>query len=109
MRATFRARTYLRRVAPLTPRPLPTPAPAPSEEMDLWTKVSLGMVAGFCVPFTTYVIAKELMHHEHEHGPTYSHMRIRRKAFPWDASDCSFFDRKCINAYKSGGAAAAHH
>ena len=77
--------------------------------MDLWTKVSLGMVAGFCVPFTTYVIAKELMHHEHEHGPTYSHMRIRRKAFPWDASDCSFFDRKCINAYKSGGAAAAHH
>lgn len=70
--------------------------------MDLWTKVSAGMVFGFCIPYGAYVLVKELTHHSHEHGPTYSHMRIRRKAFPWDASDCSFFDQKCFNAHRAG-------
>ena len=56
---------------------------------------------------------KELTHHEHAHGPTYPHMRIRRKAFPWAEGDCTLFDLECKAAAHAGGsshgAAPAHH
>jgi len=60
------------------------------------------------VPFGLYSVYKELTHHEHAHGPTFSHMRIRRKAYPWAAGDCTLFDLECKAAHSSG-AAPAHH
>ena len=52
------------------------------------------MAATFVViaPFATYALFKEMTHADHAHGPTYSHRRIRRKAFPWKEGDCTMFD-----------------
>ncbi len=42
---------------------------------------------------TAFVVYKEATHaHGHDDHVTYPHMKVRRKAFPWAASDCDFFD-----------------
>ena len=67
--------------------------PHPVAEKEMWLKTTV-FAAGAITTYGAYVIVKEISHmgHEHEHGPAYPHMKVRRKAFPWDANQCDFFD-----------------
>ena len=85
-----------------------------TEQKEMWLQVSAVAAAGVITPFGLFCIYKELTHSEHGHGKNYSHMRIRRKGFPWDESDCTLFDLHCKHDWhdshahggKSGG---SHH
>jgi hypothetical protein len=63
------------------------------------------------VPYTLVVIKHEAEHraHEKEHGkhrgPQYPFMRVRRKAFPWEASDCDYLDLDCHAEFQKAKAA----
>jgi hypothetical protein len=70
--------------------------------------------AGVITPFGLFCIYKELTHSDHGHGKNYSHMRIRRKGFPWEESDCTLFDLHCKHDWHdshahSGGKSGSHH
>ena len=53
------------------------------QQKEMWLQVSAAASALVIVPFGLLCVYKELTHHEHEHGKNFSHMHIRRKAFPW--------------------------
>jgi hypothetical protein len=63
------------------------------------------------VPYTLVVLKHEAEHraHEKEHGkhrgPQYPFMRVRRKAFPWEASDCDYLDLDCHAEFQKAKAA----
>ena len=93
--------------------PLPsllfTPISCPNAvQKEIWLKTTAFMVVGLVVPYTAFVGYKEMTHHHHEHGPTYPHMKVRRKAFPWSANQCDFFEMQCHRDFASG-AAPSHH
>ena len=65
------------------------------------------------IPATLYVLWVEMNHHHHDHAPTYAHMHVARKRWPW-AENCAMFDIQCKSDWsashgKGGKAAAAHH
>ena len=70
-------------------------APEHQQAVDLWQKISMGMVAGVGV-VTAVVMFKEMTgEHEHHHPPKYPYLHIRTKPYPWAASDCNLFDFDC--------------
>merc|ERR1711924_396914 len=72
-------------------------APEHQASVDLWTKISYGMV-GFTGLVTAVVMFKEMTgEHHHHHPPKYQYLKIRTKAYPWSESDCNLFDRDCMN------------
>jgi hypothetical protein len=79
----------------------------------MWLQVSAVAAAGVITPFGLLCIYKEMTHSEHGHGKNYSHMRIRRKGFPWEESDCTLFDLHCKHDYHEshshGGKSGGHH
>lgn len=76
----------------------------------MWLKTTAFMIVGLVIPYTTFVLFKELTH-EHHHGEhvTYPHMKVRRKAFPWGPSDCDFFEIQCWRDAAKGAASSSHH
>ena len=64
-----------------------------------------------CIPYTVVVMKTEASHRAHEkehgkhHGPQYPFMRMRRKAFPWEASDCDYLDLDCWAKFREEKAA----
>ena len=68
--------------------------------MDMMKKLTLGGVAVCGGLFGINLI----LHATHEHGheqPAYPYMKIRGKAFPWDAEDCDLFDMECKRKWKA--------
>ena len=74
----------------------------------MWIQASVAATFVVITPFALYSLYKEMTHHDHGHGPTDSHMRIRRKAFPWAESDCTMFDLECKAAQRAGQPTAPH-
>lgn len=73
------------------------------EQTDHWSKISnlvVPVVLAYGFILMTYEIYHEMTHEHHEEGPAYSHMKVRRKPFPWNASDCDFLDLACHRRYK---------
>mmetsp|Transcript_6472 Transcript_6472/g.8772 ORF Transcript_6472/g.8772 Transcript_6472/m.8772 type:complete len:123 (+) Transcript_6472:86-454(+) len=81
-------------------------------EMIKWKKMSQGM-AGAIGVVTVLTVIQHSMHHHDEHEdetPPPPYMKIRSKPYPWQCTDCDFFDSKChaeckekLAALKSGG------
>ena len=112
--AVFRTDTQANSAAPSPLSPLPTaPRPLrPSPDLsELWLKATFFSLAFICIPYTLVVMKHELGHraHEKEHGkhrgPQYPFMRVRRKAFPWEASDCDYLDLDCHAEFQKAKAA----
>jgi hypothetical protein len=59
------------------------------QQKEMWLQVSAAAAALVILPFGLLCVYKELTHHEHEHGKNYSHMHIRRKAFPWASTEAA--------------------
>jgi hypothetical protein len=55
----------------------------------MWLQASVAATFVVITPFALYSLYKEMTHPVHEHGHTYSHMRIRRKSFPWASTPSS--------------------
>lgn len=53
--------------------------PTRAEHKELWLKTTIAMATLLIVPYTAFVLYKEVTHEHHEHGAHYPHMRIRRK------------------------------
>nr|CCA17627.1 AlNc14C38G3286 [Albugo laibachii Nc14] len=68
------------------------------EQMNLWKRISWGMIA-FTGVFTVGTVISHLgEHHDHdddEEKPAYAYLKMRNKPFPWKLSDCDFFDLEC--------------
>jgi hypothetical protein len=64
----------------------------------MWTKASVVGAAVFVVPTTLAMIYIESSH-DHEEKQVWPHMKNRKKAFPWKAHDCDFFDKHCAHEY----------
>jgi len=76
----------------------------------MWLQASVAATFVVITPFALYSLYKEMTHPVHEHGHTYSHMRMRRKSFPWAEGDCTLFDLECKAAHHKGAPThAAHH
>ena len=96
-------------LTPSPARPAATPSP-PNTRAEMWVQASVAATFVVIAPFATYALFKEMTHADHAHGPTYSHMRIRRKAFPWKEGDCTMFDLDCKAAARAGKSTSpAHH
>ena len=55
-------------------------------EKEMWLKTTAFMGGAIIIPYTIFVMGKELSHMAHGHHEehvTYPHMHVRRKAFPW--------------------------
>jgi cytochrome c oxidase subunit 6a len=68
-----------------------------SEEWkELWTWIRISIFV--CGPICVFGVLKDLVfevHHHRPHGPLPEYMGIRNKEFPWECSDCDFFDMGC--------------
>eukprot|EP00552_Chaetoceros_brevis_P001262 CAMPEP_0197736740 /NCGR_PEP_ID=MMETSP1435-20131217/3690_1 /TAXON_ID=426625 /ORGANISM="Chaetoceros brevis, Strain CCMP164" /LENGTH=126 /DNA_ID=CAMNT_0043324975 /DNA_START=3 /DNA_END=383 /DNA_ORIENTATION=+ len=63
-------------------------------EMVKWVKLSFIVAAPVCV--LSFVKDMTLVDHQHrKHGPEPDYMRIRKKEFPWECSDCELFESAC--------------
>ena len=55
-------------------------------EKEMWLKTTAFMGGAIILPYSIFVMGKELSHMAHGHHEehvTYPHMHVRRKAFPW--------------------------
>ncbi|OQR88136.1 ribosomal RNA processing protein 1 [Achlya hypogyna] len=67
------------------------------QQMNLWTNVSKGMIAGMAGLTVITAISHAGGHEHHDEGEhvVYAHNKIRTKPYPWKYSDCNFFDLDC--------------
>ena len=66
------------------------------EWAELWTWIRISIFV--CAPVCVLGIAKDLVIEEHHHRPHENlpeYMGIRNKEFPWECSNCDFFDLDC--------------
>jgi cytochrome c oxidase subunit 6a len=62
-------------------------------EMAKWIKISFIVAVPVCV----LSVAKDMFldHPHRKEGPEPDYMRIRKKEFPWECSDCELFNGDC--------------
>jgi len=70
------------------------------QSKEMWYKATLLAAGAVIIPFSAFILYKE-MGHEHHHGKVYTHMHIRRKAFPWKENDCGLFDMHCKHEWRA--------
>jgi cytochrome c oxidase subunit 6a len=66
------------------------------EWTELWTWIKISIF--FVGPVVIFGVVKDLVIEEHmhrPHGALPEYMGIRKKEFPWECSDCDFFDMEC--------------
>ena len=61
---------------------------------------SISRVPIFVFPFHFTCISLDLppVEHHHKEPAGYSYLKIRNKPFPWQCSDCGFFESECHTA-----------
>jgi hypothetical protein len=80
--------------------------PAHQKAVELWTKISYGMV-GLSGALTVVVGGIQLFgSHHHHHAPAYPYLKMRLKPYPWKISDCNLFDMDCKRKAKMAAKAA---
>ena len=107
---SLRARAPPRARWRAVPHPLPVPHPySSSRAPHQLAAASVASIVLVLTPFTAYTIWAEANHKHAEEGPTYSHMKIMHKRWPW-AANCALFDIHCRQhwAESHSGKAAAH-
>jgi len=61
-------------------------------ETKKWKQGTFAMI-GLCFAVAGYNLL--FYHHDHRGRDDLTYMNIRTKPFPWECSDCAYFDQKC--------------
>ena len=75
------------------------------EEMYKWVKITFAVGVPMCLLSSIYSFVFDEHAHRAE-GEMPEFMKVRKKEFPWECSDCDLFDRGCWKQCRAEKAAA---